>query len=821
MESLRQDIRYALRMLLKSPAFSAISILTLAVGIGANTAMFSIVNAWLLRPLPLKDPQRLVGIWRTQRSDPHQPAFFDLYRDYLIWTTENRSFESLAGMFEQSYALAGSGEPRELHGAVATWNLFQTVGAQPELGRLFTAEDAQRVPACVISHAIWAEQFHSDPGIVGHSITLNRKLYRVVGVLPPDFSLRALDRPFETALWTLITADNKNYAPSSTAAVAVVGRLRAGVSVEQSQAEMSVLQERLNRRFSDEPGGSGVLVVNLQRDNTRTVRSSLILLFGAVVVLLIIACVNTGSLILGRNAQRASEFAVRVALGSGTGRLLQQLTAEGLVLFVIGGIAGLLIAFVLVRIFVVWNPFSVLPPGGISLDLVVLLVTGAVVCVTALLFGSLPALRALHVRENDALRAAGTTTTAARSQLRSRLLFVAAEISLSVMLLVGAGLLISTFMRIDSEPLGFDTHDVFVTSVAIPYSDYPSDADRSRFGQQLLLHLRDIPGLHAAGLALTWPFNVNGLSPVELEGRPSVSATQLPQSASFEVSDGYFDALGIPLLRGRTFNQHDTSETQPVAVISDEMASKYFGNEDPIGKHVRRRYIDERTAKDPWLTIVGIVGTARSLRYNAIEWDHYPAVYTSMFQPTSDRSVHNSSALAVFMYLQAAHALSPEKVASAVHQVDPNLPLGDFRSTGEIVSSLRSQPRVRATLLGTFGLLTLLLAAIGIGGVMSQMVEQRRREMGIRIALGAEYGDIHKLILRRSLAMTASGIVAGIVGAFGVTRLLKSFLYGVSSSDPRIFAAVISLLCVIATLAAFIPARRAAKTDPMVTLRCE
>jgi putative ABC transport system permease protein len=389
------------------------------------------------------------------------------------------------------------------------------------------------------------------------------------------------------------------------------------------------------------------------------------------------------------------------------------------------------------------------------------------------------------------------------------------------MLLVGAGLLISTFIKIDSEPLGFDTHDVFVTSVAIPYSDYPSSADRSRFGQQLLVRLRDIPAIRAAGIALTWPFNVDGLSPMELDGRSSVPTAELPQAAAFDVSDGYFEGLGIPLLRGRVFDQHDTSDSQHVAVLNDEMARQYFGKEDPIGERIRRRDLDEKEAKDPWLTVVGVVGTTRSLRYNAIQWDRYPAVYTSLFQPRRDRNVRNSGALTIFIYLEVARPLSPAVLASAVHQIDPHLPLGEFRSTGEIVSSLRSQPRVRATLLGTFGLLTLLLAAIGVGGVMNQMVEQRRREMGIRIALGAQHSDIHKLILTRSLLLTASGIAVGIVGATVVTHLLRGFVYGISSSDPTIFAAVISLLCTVAMLAAYVPARRAARTDPTVTLRCE
>jgi predicted permease len=821
LESLWQDVGYAVRMLRKAPAFSLVCVVTLALGIGVNTAMFSIVNAWLLRPLPLKDPQRLVEIWRTQRSNPQQPAFFDLYHDYRIWSGENRSFESLAAMFEQSYALTGAGEPRQVHGSVATWNLFRTVGAIPELGRLFVSDDANGEPACVISHALWTEQFHSDPALVSRSITLNRKLYRVVGVLPPTFSLRALDRPFETAVWTVITVDNTNYGANSPAAVAVIGRLKSGVGIEQAQSELSSLQTELNRRYSDEPEGSGVLVVNLQQDNTRTIRSSLELLLGAVVVLLTIACVNTGSLILGRNARRAREFAVRAALGSSIRRMLQQLTVEVLVLFLIGGIAGMLLALAFMRIFVRWNPFEVLPPGGISPDLRVLAFTAALVCATAMLCGSLPALRALRVRESDALRTAMATTTAARSQLRSRFVFVAAEISLSVMLLAGAGLMISSFLKINSEPLGFDTHDVFVTSVAIPYSEYPRAADRSRFGKRLLLQLRDIPAVRAAGIALTWPFNVNGLGPIEIEGAAFAPASQLPQAAAFTVSDGYFDALGIPLLRGRAFNEQDANSSQPVAVISEEMARRYFPGEDPLGKRIRIRYIDEKSPREPWLTIVGIAGNTRSLRYNQIAWDQYPAVYTSLFQPGREAEVHNSSAVAIFIYLQAAHELDASAIDSAVHRVDPNLPIGDVRSTAEIVSGLRAQPRVRATSLGSFGVLTLLLAAIGIGGVMAQMVEQRRREVGIRIALGAERSDIQKLVLHRCLVLTTSGIAAGILGTILVTRLLETFLYGISSSDPAIFAGVILLLCLISLLAAYVPTRRAVRIDPIVTLRCE
>jgi predicted permease len=820
-ETCCQDLRYSARMLRKSPGFTAVAVLTLALGIGANTAMFSIVDAWLLRPLPLKNPQELAAVWRTRSQATRQPAFFDFYHDYLVWSSRNRTFASLAATFEQRYALTGAGEPEQVHGAVATWNLFQTVGATSSLGRLFEAEDARRDPACVISQSLWAERFHSAKDIVGRTIQLNRKLYRVLGVLPANFSLRVLERPFETAVWTVITENDSRYNATEPSPVAVIGRLKPGVSISQAEADLWALQSPLNRQFSDEPEGSGVLVENLQQDNTRTIRGSLLLLFGAVSVLLLIACVNTGSLILGRNAQRAKEFAVRVALGCGIRRLLQQLTAEILTIFVLGGLLGLLLAFGLLRMFAAWNPFEVLPPGGLSLDRTVLAATAAIVCLAALSFGSLPALRALNARGEDALRTSSQRLTSSREQLRWRNLFVAMEVSLSVVLLVGAGLLISTFIKIGSEPLGFQTRDVFVGDVPLPHTVYRTNSDAIRFCEKLLQGLRESPNIRAAGAAVSWLFNVDGLTPVEIETQRGLTFQQLPQAATFKVSPGYFDALGIPLLWGRAFNDHDRADSIPVAVINQQMALQYFAGQDPLGKRIRFRHIDRRTPKEPWLTIVGVVGSTRSIRYNHVQWDRYPAVYAAFFQGANVSSPEAFDAQTLFLYVQGRPPFSPTVVASAVHDLDPDLPLGRLRTTGEVVSALRSQPRVRATLLGSFGLLTLFLAAIGVGGVMGQMVEQRRRDIGIRIAVGARPSDIQRLVLSHAFRVTLAGVIVGSLAAGAVARLLRSFLFGISALDPLTFAAVIALLALVALLAAYVPARRAATVDPIVALHRE
>jgi putative ABC transport system permease protein len=531
-----------------------------------------------------------------------------------------------------------------------------------------------------------------------------------------------------------------------------------------------------------------------------------------------IACVNAGSLIVGRNSQRSAEFGVRVALGCSVSRLLQQLTIEILVVFAFGGAVGLFIAAALIRVFVLANPFGVLPPGGITMDKTVVAGATLAVFATALLFGSLPAFRALRAADAGLLRARAATAT--RSELRARMIFVAVEFALSVVMLVGAGLLISTFSKINSEPLGFQTHDVYVAGVSLPYRNYPDLGAQGRFIDQLLLKLRTLPSVHEAGAALSWPFEVNGLNPIEIEGRPAVATEQMPQGVSF-ISDGdYFGALGIPLLQGRTFDRHDRLNTPRVAMINDEMARQFFAGQNPIGKRIRLHYPGEKKPTEPWVTIVGVVGATRSVRYNQIQWDRYPAMYTSLFQQSDKGAAARFDSLTVYIYVQG-HIIELPLISAAVHSVDANLPVDSVRSTSTIVSELRSQPRLRAVLLASFGLLTLVLAAIGVYGVMTQLVEQRRREIGIRMALGAVAANILALVLRRALLLTAAGLAAGIAAAAAVTRLMRGFLYGTSMLDPVTFVAVILMLALVALLASYLPARRAAQIDPAATLRAE
>ncbi|HYM22512.1 MAG TPA: ABC transporter permease [Vicinamibacterales bacterium] len=817
-EAVARDVRYAIRGHRQSPMFSLATIAVVALGIAASTAMLALVNAWLLRPLPLERPAELVSVWRTAAANPREPAFFDLYRDYLVWAAENRTLTALGATFEQDYALTGAGEPRQVQGALVSWNLFALVGARPAAGRLFQADDPQAEPSCVISFGLWRSQFGGSRDTVGRLVRLNDKAYRVRGVLSAGFSLRVLDRPFDPDVWTLIAAGDPAHTTASPTPVAVIGRLKPGVLAVQAQADLGAIQDGLNRRYPDEPSGSGVLVSGLQQDNTRTVRSSLLLLMGAVGVLLLIACVNAGSLVLGRHAQRRRDFAVRLALGCSVPRLLQQLTVEVLLLFACGGAVGVGLAAALVRLFVVSNPLGVLPPGGISIDGRVLAMIAVVVGGVGLLFGSVPALRSLRGIGDEALHA--RAATAGRGDVRSRMWFVALELALSVVLLVTAGLLISSFAKISAVPLGFDTQNVFVTSVGLPWSRYPTVDEQTRFGNRLVARLRTQPSVRAAAVAASWPFQANGLNPIDVEGRP-LQPEQAPHAFIFTVGPSYFDALGIPMLKGREFIEADGVRTPGVAVINEAMARRAFPGADPLGRSVRIRYPGKAEPTEPWLTVVGVASNTRSQRYNHLEWDQEPAVYTALYQRrASDAGTRRFETQTLYIYLRA-QSMTAAPITAAVHAVDADLPVGSLRTSGAIVSELRAQPRLRAQVLGGFAVLTLTLALVGVYGVMAQFVELRRHEIGIRVALGAGQSQVVRIVLRRTLALAAAGLAAGAVTSVAVSRLLEGMLFGVSARDPLTLTVVVTILAVVSLVASYVPARVAAAIDPNVILRCE
>lgn len=822
-ERLYRDVRYAFRQLLRNRGFAFTAILTLALGIGATTGIFSILNAWMIQPLPLKDPQQLVIFWRAAAASPSEPAYYFSWRDYMYFRERSHAFQSLGASFERGYTLTGSGEPQSLHGGIASRTLFATLGVTAFRGRLFLTDDETESPVAVISYALWTERFHQSLTILGETLTLNDKAFKVIGVLPPGFSYRVLDAPHDVDVWTLIQVGDPEYRQNSVAAVAIIGRLNPGATLNQARSEIGLLQKENDRHYPDIPP-STALLDRLQQDNTREIKSSLLVLGGAVALLLLIACTNTASLIVGRNIQREKEFAVRAALGSSARRLLTQLLVENLLLYGISGTLGMLVAFGSVRGFIAWNPFGVLPAQPMTVSLPVLAAAAVLTVVSGLIFGAYPAFRAAQLNVNQALRSSGSGASAARGKLRSRSAIVLTQIALSVILLIGASLLLRTFLRLNAQPLGFNPADTHVLQLSLPHKRYGSDTQLTQFADRLSDRLRALPGVEAAGMTFFLRLSDAGTEPFQMDSRRDLASEQLPQAVPVTAGPGYFPAMGIPTIAGRDFSEFDVQATRPVALINEEAVQRYFPHRNPIGEHLRiGDPKDPATRKNPWLEVVGVVASTKSTRYNQIAWAARPEIYTDYRQQQMHQYFENADYITMFYIVRTRPgvALGDAMIQRAVWSEDQNLPVGTVKSLGEMVAGLQTQPRVRATLLSVFAGLALLLAAIGIYGVMAQSVAQRYREIGIRIALGADRRRVLLLVLKQGFSLSLAGVLLGTVLGLVAVRFLKSLLYGITSNSPVTYLGVVALVFFVALVASFLPACRAASVDPVRSLRTE
>ena len=823
LESLLADVRYALRQLLRNRGFAVIAILTLALGIGATTGIFSILNAWIIQPLPLKAPEQLVILWRAVAASPNEPAYYFNWRDYVYFRERSHAFQSLGASFERDYALTGSGEPESLHGGILNGTLFSTLGVTALRGRLFLPDDETGPPVAVISHALWTRRFQQSIGVLGETLTLNDKPFKVIGVLPPGFSYRVLDSPHDVDVWTLIQAGDPEYKQDSIAAIAIVGRLNTGVTLNQARSEIALLQQENDQRYSDIPK-STALLDGLQQDNTRTVRSSLIVLGSAVGLLLLIACANTASLIVGRNIQREKEFAIRAALGSSARRLLVQLLVENLVLYGISGALGLLTAFGSIQGLLAWNPFGVLPSQPVTVSLPVLAVAAALTVLSALVFGGYPACRAARLNMNQALRSTSFGASAAACKLRSRSIIVVTQIALSVILLIGASLLLTTFLRLNAQPLGFNPADTHVIELSLPHRRYGSDRQLTQFANRLSDRLRTLPGVDAAGMTFFLRLSDAGTEPFQIDSRRDLAGEHLPQAVPVTAGPGYFRAMGISTVAGRDFANSDVETTRPVALVNEEAVQRYFAGRNPIGERLRMGDPkDPETQKNPWLEVVGVVVNTKSTHYDQVAWGARPEVYTDYRQQQIHQFFANWDYSTMFFVVrtQPGVALGDAAIQKAVWSEDPNLPVGAIESLGDMVAGLQTQPRVRARLLSVFAGLTLVLAAIGIYGVMAQSVAQRYREIGIRMALGADRGNVLLLILKQGVSLTLAGVVLGTALGLIAVRFIKSLLYGVTSNSPATYLGVVAVVSFVAFGASFLPARRAASVDPIRSLRTE
>jgi putative ABC transport system permease protein len=621
----------------------------------------------------------------------------------------------------------------------------------------------------------------------------------------------------------LIQAGDPSYQQDSVAAVAIVGRLRSGVTPNQARPEIALLQQENDRHYPDVPKSTAMLD-GLQRDNTRTVRSSLIVLGSAAGLLLLIACTNAASLIIGRNIQREKEFAIRTALGSSARRLLAQLLVENLVLYAISGGLGLLIAFGSVRGFIAWNPFGALPSQPVTVSLPVLAMAAVMTLLSGFVFGGYPAFRASRPEVHDGLRSGSSGASAARGELRSRGVIVVTQIALSVILLIGASLLLTTYLHLQAQPLGFNPADTHVVQLSMPHKRYGSDTQLTQFADRLSERLRTLPGVDSAGMTYFLRLSNAGTEKFQIDSRRDLTGERLPQAVPVTAGPGYFQAMGISTVAGRDFSDSDVQTTRPVALINEETVQRYFHDKNPLGQHLRiGDPKDSATQKNPWLEVVGVVASTKSTRYNQIAWEARPEVYTNYRQQQIHQYFLNTDYTTMFFVLRTRPgvALGDAAIQKAVWSEDPDLPVGAIKPVGDMVAALQSQPQVRARLTSVFAGLTLLLAAIGIYGVMTQSVAQRYREIGIRMALGADRRRVVFLVLKQGFGLTLAGVLVGTMAGLLAVRFMKSLLYGVTSKSPATYLGVVAVVFLVALGASYLPARRAVTVDPLRSLRAE
>jgi predicted permease len=803
MRALIQDVRYGLRVLWKSRGFTAVAVATLALGIGANTAIFSITNAVVLRPLPYREPDRLVTVWESSaRSDESRSIVSPA--NYLDWLAQNRVFDAMGAYTEDFFNLSEDASyPERVPVARVTPSLFQTLRAEPFLGRAFLPEEGQpdAENVVILSYGLWQRRFGADPHAVGKTVKVNGIKHTVVGVLPPDFIIS--QRPYD--VYAPMAFDDAQRLNRRGRYLTVIARLRPGVTVEQARAEMKSLGGRLADEYPDENAGRSASVVPLERMISWSARTALLVLLGAVSFMLLIACVNVANLLLGRAAARRKEMAVRTALGAGRLRLAQQLLTESLMLSLAGGALGLLIAKWGTGLLVSLSPSNIPRVEQAGLDARVLVFTLLVSALAGLLFGLVPALQASEVDLNDALKSGGNATAGARRSF-TRSALVVAEVALSLVLLVGAGLLIKSFVRLSEVELGFDPQHVVAADISLPYR-YDTSPKRVEFYRQLLARVGALPGVSAAALSQSVPLSGEEFgTQFTIPERQSSQGREKYGAIYHRVSSQYLSVMGIRLLKGRGLTEGDTADAPGVALINEVMARKYFPGEDPVGKRI---VID----RSPPLSLE-IVGVVSDLRYVTPTLEPYSEIYVSYL---ADPLYH--------MSLAVRASGDPTALVSAVRaqvtELDGDVPLANVKTMERYVADSLSPQRFSALLLTLFACAALALAALGVYGVISGSVTQRAREIGIRIALGARGSDVLRMVVRQGMTLALAGVGAGLLGALALTRLMSSLLYGVSAIDPLTFAGVSLLLLAVAFVACLLPARRATKVDPMVALRYE
>ena len=805
-DQIRQDLAYTARAFARTPGFAALIVVTLALGIGASTLMFSVVRAVLLRPLPYSEPQRLVMLWESDPSRSNGVEFVSpaAFRD---WKGQNHAFSSLAAFIHSTFTLTGADQPERIGGELVSSDFLAVLRIQPSLGRGFVPDDEQHVPytSVIISQNLWQRRVNADPHVVGRTLRVNGRALTIIGVMPPGFQFPAGLIRTAPDIWVPLARPPQEWSIRDFHYLRVIGRLRDGVTLQAAAVAMNALQRNITQT-SQKDGGSRVTLVSLQREMTGDVRTPLLVLLGAVFCLLLIGCVNVANLLLARGSARQREFAIRIALGAGRRRILRQLCAEGVLLAFVGGGLGVLLAVWATGTIVALAPITIPRVGETRLDIAVLVFTLIVSSTVGVVAGLAPAIGIIGSDTAERLKAGGRGAIGEPSANRLRALLVVGEIALALVLLTGAGLMIQSLYRLGHVNPGFRTSQILTFFVTIPDANYRQSSRQTAFFRNLKDRIQTLPGVESVGATTALPLSgTNDSYSFDIEGRSRAQSKPIADYRT--ITPDYFQTLGIPLLQGRFFNDRDTADSPPVVIVNEALVRTYFSGESPVGQHIHVGH-DRRPGMSE---IVGVVG---DVRHASLAAEPTPEMYESFEQMPSS-----------FMTIAVRAATDPRSLVSGIRDelaaVDRNVPLSKVMSVDELLTETLSPSRFRGILLGTFALFALVLAAVGIYGVVAYAVNRRTSEIGIRIALGAQRGQVVLAIVGPAFKLASAGAAIGSIAGLVLTRLFANLLYGVKATDPLTFGATAVCLILVALAASYLPARRAAAIDPIQTLRKE